>query len=250
MINDITVTDIKEIFMVSSPKGRHAKIENRNSFGLSLCIDGQITYTQNNKKTISDENCAVLLPMGGTYTLDGDKSGSFPVINFTCTEPLYNSITSFPLQNPGAYIKSFDKLHKLSIFGGNRAEIMSIFYHMLHSLSMEYSSCEILLPAVKYLEQNFQNPDISNAELAKQCNISEVYFRKIFKKNYKTSPRQFIIDIRINKAKQLLREGGLKINSVSEICGFSSQYHFCRIFKEKTGLTPTEYMKSDKNFEI
>lgn len=250
MINDITVTDIREIFIVSSPKGRQTTITNRNSFGLSFCADGRITYTHNGKTAVSDPNHAVLLPKGGTYTLFGDKTGSFPVINFLCTGTFAETVTSLPLQNPGAYLTGFSKLRRLSLFDGNRAEMMSIFYHMLHNLSLEFSSCDALLPAVKYLEQNFQSPDVSNAELAKKCNISEVYFRKLFKASYKTTPRQFVIDTRINKAKQLLKEGTLKIGAIAESCGFSGQYHFCRIFKEKTGLTPTEYMKSNKNFEI
>ena len=42
----------------------------------------------------------------------------------------------------------------------------------------------------------------------------------------------------------------LKINAVAEHCGFSNQYHFCRLFKEKTGLTPTEYMKQNRIYKI
>ena len=83
MLSNITITDIKEIFTVFSPKGRFVKIENRKCFGLSFCIDGQITYTHNGNKIISDKNYAVILPEGQTYTLYGDKTGSFPVINFT-----------------------------------------------------------------------------------------------------------------------------------------------------------------------
>ena len=106
------------------------------------------------------------------------------------------------------------------------------------------------MPAIKYLENNYQNPNLTNAELAKQCRISEVYFRRIFTSCYNMTPRQFLIDIRINKAKQLLSEGTLKINAVAVKCGFSNQYHFCHVFKEKTGLTPTEYMKQNMVYQI
>ena len=106
------------------------------------------------------------------------------------------------------------------------------------------------MPAIRYIESNYQSPGLSNAELAKECNISEVYFRKIFTETYKTTPKQFIVDIRINKAKQLLSDGFLKVGTVAELCGFSNQYHFCRLFKEKTGVTPTEYMKRNRIFKI
>ena len=250
MFSNITITDIKETFTVFSHKGRFEKIENRKSFGLSFCIDGQITYTHNGNKIISDKNHTVILPKGQTYTLHGDKTGSFPVINFTCADALCNTVISLPVQNIEAYIKDFEKLRSLSLFDGNRMEMMSIFYHILHRLSAQSSSCKVIMPAIKYLESNYQNPNLANAELAEQCKISEVYFRRIFTSWYNMTPRQFLIDIRINKAKQLLSEGALKINAVAVKCGFSNQYHFCRVFKEKTGLTPTEYMKQNRIYKI
>ena len=250
MLGNITITDIKEIFTVFSPKGRFVKIENRKCFGLSFCIDGQITYTHNGNNIISDKNHAVILPAGQTYTLYGDKTGSFPVINFTCAEAPCNTVISLPVQNTEVYIKDFEKLRSLSLFDGNRAEMMSVFYHILHRLSAQSPSCKVIMPAIKYLENNYQNPNLTNAELAEQCKISEIYFRRIFTSYYHTTPRQFLIDIRINKASQLLSEGALKINAVAIKCGFSNQYHFCRVFKEKTGLTPTEYMKQYMIYQI
>ena len=127
---------------------------------------------------------------------------------------------------------------------------MSVFYSILHRLSTESSVRNVIIPAIKYIEKNYQNPKLSNAELAEQCNISEVYFRRIFTETYKTTPKQFVVDIRINKAKQLLSDGLSKVGSVAEQCGFSNQYHFCRLFKEKTGLTPTEYMKQNRIYKI
>ena len=171
MLGNITITDIKEMFTVFSPKGRFAKIENRKSFGLSFCIDGQITYTHNGNKIISDKNHAIILPEGQTYTLYGDKTGSFPVINFTCADFLCDTVISLPVQNTEAYIKDFEKLRSLSFFDGNRAEIMSIFYHIIHRLSEQSPSCKVIMPAIKYLESNYQSPNLTNAELAKQCRI-------------------------------------------------------------------------------
>lgn len=250
MLNDIIVTDVKEIFTVLSSKGRFEKIQARKSFGLSFCVEGKITYTHNDNKIVSDRNHAVILPKDQTYTLHGDKSGRFLVINFTCDKPICNTVISLPIQNTEFYIKDFENMKSLSLFDGNRNEIISIFYHILYRLSSQSSHSGVIMPAIKYLENNYQNPDLTNAELAQQCNISEVYFRKIFSKHYKMTPKQFTINIRISKAKQLLSEGALKINAVATRCGFSNQYHFCRVFKEKTGITPTEYIKQNRIYKI
>ena len=249
-LNKITVTDIKELFTVSSPKGRNEVIKNRKSYGLSFCSAGIITYEINGKQVVSDKCHAVILPKGQSYSLYGNKSGIFPVINFDCKEFLCDEVISLPIQSADTYIKDFEKMKALSLFEENRAEIMSVFYSILHRLSLESSVRNVIIPAIKYIESNYQNPKLSNAALAKKCNISEVYFRKIFTETYKTTPKQFIVDMRINKAKQLLSDGILNIGAVAERCGFSNQYHFCRLFKEKTGLTPTEYMKQHRIYKI
>lgn len=250
MLNKITVTDIKQLFTVFSPRGRREVIRNRKSYGLSFCAEGKITYEINGKQAVSDVNHAVILPKGQSYSLYGNKSGIFPVINFDCKEFLCSEVISLPIRSSDAYIKNFEKMKALSLFEENRAKIMSTFYNVLYRLSTESSVHNIIIPAIKYIENNYQDPKLSNAELAEKCNISEVYFRKVFAETYKTTPKQFIVDIRINKAKQLLSDGFSKVGAVAEQCGFTNQYHFCRLFKEKTGLTPTEYMKQNRIFKI
>ena len=245
-----TVTDIKQLFTVLSPKGRNETIKNRKSYGLSFCTEGKITYEIGGKSVVSDENHAVILPKGQSYSLRGDKTGKFPVINFDCKEFLCDEVISLPIQKSDTYVKDFEKMKALSLFEENRAKMMSVFYSILHRLSTESSVHNVILPAIRYIESNYQNPKLSNAELAEKCNISEVYFRKIFTETYKTTPKQFIVDIRINKAKQLLSDGFLNIGAVAEECGFSNQYHFCRLFKEKTGFTPTEYTKRNRIYKI
>ncbi len=82
---------------------------------------------------------------------------------------------------------------------------MSIFYNMLHRLSSDDAEKQYLLaPAVSYLEKNYKSTEITNGFLAGLCNISEVYFRKLFIKTYGVTRKQFVIDMRISKAMQLL----------------------------------------------
>ena len=110
VFDKITVTDIKQMFTVMSPHGRTATITGRRYYGLSFCIDGKITYEINGKKVVSDTNHAVILPKGKSYSLCGDKTGRFPVINFDCTNFICGEIMSFPIQNAAAYIKDYEKM--------------------------------------------------------------------------------------------------------------------------------------------
>lgn len=250
-LNKIILTDIENVLTVSSPKGRNERITNRPWHGLSFCESGQITYTHKGNKIISDRNHAVFLPYMESYELHGDKAGIFPVINFMCTERICDTVTAIPIKDIETYLKDYEQIKALFLFERNRAKVMSIFYNILHRMHIHSEHyCDIIVPAVKYIENHYSDAELSNEILAKQCNISEVYFRRLFTQQYGITPKQYIIDIRIQKAKHLLSDGILKVSAISEQCGFSNQYHFCRIFKDKTGLTPTEYTKENKVYKI
>lgn len=250
-LNSMTVSDIINVYTVFSPKGREEIITDRKTYALSFCQSGQITYTHGGKRFVSDTAHAIILPQGQTYQLYGDKSGVFPVINFTSTNFISDTMILVPIKSPETYIKDFEKMKALSLFEGNRTKIMSIFYGILHRLYCDNIELPgILCPAMEYLKTNYASHDLNNRMLADVCNISEVYFRKLFSCVYNTTPKQYITDIRIDRAKQLLSDGILKINTIACECGFSNQYHFCRTFKTRTGMTPTEYMKRNRISEI
>jgi len=250
-LSKIVVTDIVSVITVYSQKGRFEKMNNRICYGLSFCNEGQITYTHNEKDFVSAPGSVIILPKGQSYTIRGDKTGIFPVINFDCANFLCDTMMVLNIGNISHMMRDFVQMKNLFLFERNRAKVISLFYNIIHSLSVfDVSEYNVLLPAVKYLENNYSLPNLTNKILAEQCNISEVYFRRLFTEQYGVTPRQYIIDIRINKAKQLLTDGILKINIVSEECGFSNPYHFSRLFKEKTGKTPTEYMNGNRILKI
>jgi len=251
ILDNIIITDIETPIVVHSEKGRKFQMTNRQSYGLSLCTSGQITYTMNGKKYISDQNKAVLLPKGGTYSLYGDREGLFPVVNFKCENFNCDEIIVVPLENSQAYVKDFETLKDLFLHDKNHLKIYSTFYGLLDKVSSANSQKQHPLASViKYIAENIQSPELSNPCLARQIGISEVYLRKLFLTYYNITPKQYILGIRIQKAKQMLINTPFTVTAISEECGFSSLYHFCRTFKEKTGFTPTEYAKLNKMYQI
>ncbi len=223
---------------------------NHRNYGLSFTTDGQITYTHNGKAFVSDPNTAVILPKGQTYTIHGDKDGTFPVINFECEGFSTDTIIQFPVENIKPIMKEFENLKSLFIYKKSPLLIMSSLYSLFYSITTaDTYSTNPLSPAIELMENNFDSK-ISNSILAQKCHISEEHFRKQFTKIYGISPNQYLTNIRLNMAKQMLSERTLKINAISEKCGFSNPYHFCRLFKEKTGMTPSKYMEQNMILKI
>ena len=245
-LQETVVTRIWSVGSVYSPGGRRLQMENRLYYGLSLCRDeGRITYTQNGVDYVEDRSHAVILPQGQSYRLRGEADGVFPVINFTCLKPLCETVTVLEVRNPSYLLQCFDEMQRLYATGGSQAKVLSLFYEILHELSLS-SGDEVLSPALRYLHENFARTDLSNGKLAEQCRVSEVYFRKRFKERMGISPKQYVLRLRMQKARRLLAEGKEKIWAVAADCGFENGAHFCRSFKEQVGMTPGEYRENNR----
>lgn len=249
-LDSIVVTDVLSAMTVASHQGRNEVITSRVSYGLSFCITGQITYTHKGVNYVSKKGYAIILPKGETYQLYGDKKGSFPVINFDTAEHLCNTPCLIPIDDEGLFLTDYAGIRSCLRLKKSRAKVMSLFYGILHKLSPAEKDVGILLPAIEYIEKNYSSHDVSNTALAKLCNVSEVYFRKLFLQKMNTTPKQYLLDLRLSKAKELLAEGTLKVSAVAEYCGFTNPYHFCRTFKDRMGMTPGEYARKNKVYKI
>lgn len=251
ILDNIIITSIETPIVVHSEKGRNFQMKDRSCYGLSLCASGQITYTMNEKRYVSNQTNAVLLPQGGTYSLYGDKEGIFPVVNFNCENLNCSEIVVLPLENPQACIKIFESLKDLFLQNANNLKIYRTFYELLDKVSSANSQKQNPLdPVTKYIVENIQSPELSNTCLARQLGISEVYLRKLFSVHYNITPKQYVLDIRIRKAKQMLCDTPFTVSAIAEACGFASVYHFCRAFKQRTGATPTQYANKNRIFKI
>jgi AraC-like DNA-binding protein len=78
-------------------------------------------------------------------------------------------------------------------------------------------------------------------DLASSLGLSGGYFRQIFKRHTGLSPYQYHLQVKINHAKHLLRASDLTIKQISGIMGFQNVFHFSKLFKNKTSMTPNQW---------
>lgn len=90
---------------------------------------------------------------------------------------------------------------------------------------------------VNFIETNYDR-NISLTELAKTVQLSPYHFAHLFKKSTNTSPHQYLIRYRIERAKQLIVMGNLSLAAIAQTVGFASQGHFTYHFKRLVGVTP------------
>ena len=104
---------------------------------------------------------------------------------------------------------------------------------------------DAMMRARDYILENFDS-QISLNELANHVYLSESYLSHCFKARFGVSPKNFILQARINRAKELLSSTDMKINDIAIKVGFLSQQRFNDAFKKLENLTPLNYRKNSK----
>jgi len=100
--------------------------------------------------------------------------------------------------------------------------------------------------AVKeYLEEMVEYPLTLN-HICDRFNVSKSYLCRIFKEETGHSVMDYYINLKIGRAKVLIREGNLNLTQIAEKLGYSGIHHFSRIFKERENMSPGSYAKSVK----
>jgi transcriptional regulator GlxA family with amidase domain len=93
------------------------------------------------------------------------------------------------------------------------------------------------------LRQNVEK-NINFKEVADTYHIGYSYFRKMFKKYTGIAPGQYLLQLKIMRAKELLTNSNMSIKEISYELGFHSIYYFSRLYKEKTGMKPSDLRKT------
>ncbi|MBC2727353.1 AraC family transcriptional regulator [Desulfosporosinus sp.] len=94
--------------------------------------------------------------------------------------------------------------------------------------------------AIELLQDNY-NKDYTLEEVAKAANISPYHFIRVFKQQTGKTPFIFLLDIKLEKAKEMLKNKKLSITEVCYASGFKSMSHFATVFKKKNGVSPSSY---------
>lgn len=109
-------------------------------------------------------------------------------------------------------------------------------------LENRVSGNHLILPVIEYLHAHYGDK-ITVELLAAKCNLSTYRFIHNFKHFTGKSPIDYLINIRINKAKELLMDSSLSIAEIAEITGYENSLYFSRLFCKNAGMPPTSYRR-------
>ena len=102
-----------------------------------------------------------------------------------------------------------------------------------------------LARVVEQIRNNLDQP-LAVSELSRLAEMSQSHFSKLFKLSTGLAPHQFILQERINRSKELLRQGNARIVDVALGVGFENQAHFTTVFGSFVGMTPRQFQRSSE----
>ena len=113
----------------------------------------------------------------------------------------------------------------------------------LQTSNAVHSENEIIRQAQQYISTHIREK-LSVPLVARQVDVSPSYLTALFHKNLQISPGEYIRRTKLQESKQMIRENNLNFTEIAAELQYSTVHHFSRQFKEKFGITPTEYAKS------
>ena len=248
IVNTAGYYDATSLFETSNTIGR-------NDYYLMYIIEGYLTLFEGDTEREVKSGSAILIPPNHPYRYNGTPSTSYLYAHFT------GSYADQLLKDCG-----FDSLPVVIEGKVNNSikarfnQMIDIFLHneSLSNLKCAYMLQEILVFLAQLLiDKPFNSPlksslkhihsyyttKIEVPQLAKLENLSNSRYIVVFKKQMGKSPNEYIIDLRMQFAKNLITNTNMSIKQISERVGYSDQYFFSRLFKKNFGVSPQGYRK-------
>jgi AraC-like DNA-binding protein len=127
-----------------------------------------------------------------------------------------------------------------------RALLGCLSESFLHPETVAVGSTKSLLEDVCVFLQSHYQYDITRESVARQFGVSPNYLSRIFQLQGNMTFSSYLMHVRADRAKYLLRSYNLKLNDVAARCGYHDTAYFCRVFKRLTRATPAEYRAQHK----
>ena len=105
----------------------------------------------------------------------------------------------------------------------------------------------VISEARVYMSQNYRNPNLMLQDVAAAVNMSKSRFSAVFSQCTGQTFTEYLIYLRLTKAKELLRSTGEKTSRIAYETGYNDAHYFSYIFKKNTGMTPSEYRAQYQN---
>ena len=247
IFDDLRAKEICNILHYT-PQKTHFVSRNKKEHIIGIKLSGKAEHFFKDRKFNLCENMIYFFNKDEDYEVNVLEKSLAYSVHFTTYEPIETQSFCLKINDTSEVLRTLEKIE--TVFKASHktnAKALKEFYKLASLYEdiyvKKYSpKNNNLLRAREYINLNFKDKDciINATEIS---GVSNRRFNDLFKENFNITPNQYIINLKIELAKNLLRLGEISVSGVSELCGISDIYYFSKLFKKETGFTPSEYRK-------
>lgn len=169
------------------------------------------------------------------------------VVHFHAVNYVTSRIETFTPDDPAPFVSRFRQILALwqQKEPGYRFRCSALLYEIFAECragsAAEEAKSSKIRASVEYLKEQYLNPELTVGEIAARSFVSEVYFRKLFREEYGTSPQKYVIKLRIHHAVGLIATGYYSLQEVAFLSGYTDYKYFAVEFKRIMGVSPSAY---------
>jgi AraC-like DNA-binding protein len=226
----------------------------RPSHGLIFKLSGESVYRFDDFSLRLGRGEVLYIPKGTRYSYGKTSSedSRYVLINFL-TDAAPTKPEKYRLDGVLDFDDLCQRLSRQSLLDTPQEQYRSLalFYRTLDgiceaekSTTGYNSTVHLIAPAASYLQNHIYDPELRVGELHTLCGISDTYFRKLFIRQFGVSPKQYVLQLRLRRARDILNHG--EYNTVSQVAkqvGFEDPLYFSKQFRAAYGCTPTAIRK-------
>lgn len=214
----------------------------REYSALAFRISGSATIHCGGREYDINTNDILYLPQNMGYTAKYTDTEMIVVHFITMRDD--SKIELYTIQNTEQIYKLFLQAHELwkNKEPGFTVYTISLFYTILGTI-FEKETKTVLPPyflkAISFINANYKSNRICVEGICAQAGIGATLFRQLFKKHYQKTPTEYITDLRLEYARNLIA-GGMTIENAAYESGFNDPKYFARVVKKRLGCTPRQ----------
>ena len=221
----------------------------------AFCKEERIEYQENIQEVVINRFHKILL--------DKDEKEALNTVNKICDKQLENhAVLNFYVRNTyfmldniisqvdkTIHLNGFEQVDTVNAEFLDQAKTIKemqeyVCNHIIETLEEteeEQKNNFLIKHLMDHINQNFNKRELTIQALADVVYLSPTYLSNLFKKKTGITVGQYLMNVRIKKAEEFLKNPQLKLYQVAEMVGYEDANYFAKIFKKKTGMLPSEY---------
>lgn len=220
------------------------QVKKRPFASLSIRLSGNGKFKTAETEFVSNPGDITFMPANTNYCVEYTGGECIAVHLANCNYQICENIKS---RQDFLIYSAFEELLKIKDDIEKTNKKKSVVYNILQMLcdnANKYFGADEAQICINFIEKHFSNPRIGVKDICRAGNVSESTLRRKFNACFGISPKQYLINIRINTAVHMLTETKKTVKEISFDCGFEDEKYFSRCIKKYFGVSPKDLKKN------